>query len=160
MTRQFKLQGLLLNIKFSPYQKTEQLLYNYMNFKDVIAEKEQHIDFIKEMGVQNRSKDITRFSNNNQFYSNDRAEEQIESLEYSIALTKRYIKTIDNALLKIKDDPYYDLIKMRYFEGANREEIADYFGVDVATVSRNKSRLINTLKVHLFSDEVITDIFK
>jgi RNA polymerase sigma factor (sigma-70 family) len=161
MTRQFKLQGILMNIKFSPYQKTEQLLYNYMNFKQVIEEKNQVISDIQNYGVKNRSKDITRFSTaGKSMIVTDKVQEQIESLESSIVLTKQYIQIIDNALLKISGDAYYDLIRLRYFEGLNREELADHFGVDVATISRNKSRLINILKVHLFSDEVIADIFK
>lgn len=160
MTRQFKLQGLLLNTRISPYQKTEQLLYNYKNFKQVIEEKQNHISFIKEIGVQNKSKDITKFSGNSQFYSTDKAEEQIESLEYSIILTKQYIQIIDDALCKIDNDPYYDLIQLKYFENKTREELAEYFDVDVATVSRNKSRLINKLKIYIFPDEAIADIFK
>ena len=162
MLFELKKQGLMKDTKHTPFQKTEQLLYNYMNFKQVIIDKQKHIDFIKENGIQKKSKSIVSYSGNYQLDTRndfEKAEEQIEALENSILITKRYIAVIDDALSKLEDDKYYDLIRLRYFEGKTREEIAEYFDVDVATISRNKNRLINTLKIYLFSDEAIKEIF-
>ena len=160
---ELKKQGFIKNNKQTAFQKTEQLLYNYMNFKQVIADKQKVIEQIKQEGIQKRSKSIVNFTGNYQLDTKndfEKAEEQIEALENSIMITKRYIEIIDAALSKLEDDNYYDLIRLRYFEGKTREEIAEYFNVDVATVSRNKNRLINILKIHLFSDEVICEIFR
>lgn len=156
-------QELMKNSKQTAFQKTEQLLYNYMKFLQGIVEKQRHIECIRQAGIQKRSKSITSFTGNHQLdvrTDNEKAEEQVETLENSIIITKRYIEIIDTAISKLGSDNYYDLIRLRYFEGKTREEIADYFSVDVATISRNKNRLINTLKIHLFSDEVICEIFK
>jgi RNA polymerase sigma factor (sigma-70 family) len=89
----------------------------------------------------------------------EKAEEKIERIELSIKTTKNFIKIIDDAIDTLKDDPYYELIDMRYFKGRTREEIAEYFDCDVSTVNRNKNRLINLLQIRLFSDEVIQQIF-
>jgi RNA polymerase sigma factor (sigma-70 family) len=162
MLFELKKQGLMKDTKHTPFQKTEQLLYNYMNFKQVIIDKQKHIDFIKENGIQKKSKSIVSYSGNHQVDTrtdDEKANEQIEALENSILIIKRYIAVIDDALSKISNDKYYDLIRLRYFEGKTREEIAEYFDVDVATISRNKNRLINTLKIYLFSDEAIKEIF-
>lgn len=160
---ELKKKGFTKYNKQTAFQKTEQLLYNYMNFKQVIIDKQKHIDFIKENGIQKKSKSIVNFTGNYQLDTKndfEKAEEQIEALENSIMITKRYIAVIDDALSKISNDKYYDIIRLRYFEGKTREEIAEYFDVDVATISRNKNRLINTLKIYLFSDEVIYEIFR
>ena len=85
--------------------------------------------------------------------------EQIEAIEQSIQVTKNFISVIDAALDILKDDHYFDIIRMKYFEGKTREEIAEHFDVDVSTISRNKNRLINLLQIRLFSDEVIYQIF-
>jgi len=159
---ELKKKGFTKHNKQTAFQKTEQLLYNYMNFKQVIIDKQKLIDFIKENGIQKRSKSIVNFTGNYQLDTRndfEKAEEQIEALENSILITKKYIAVIDDALSKISNDKYYDLIRLRYFEGKTREEIAEYFDVDVATISRNKNRLINTLKIYLFSDEAIKEIF-
>ena len=160
---ELKKKGFTNHNKQTAFQKTEQLLYNYMNFKQVIADKQKIIEQIKQEGIQKRNKSIVNFTGNYQLDTRndfEKAEEQIEALENSILITKRYIAIIDDALSKISNDKYYDLIRMKYFEGKTREEIAEHFDVDVATVSRNKNRLINILKIYLFSDEVICEIFR
>lgn len=159
---ELKKKGFAKHNKQTAFQKTEQLLYNYMNFKQVIADKQKAIEQIKQEGIQKRSKSIVNFTGNYQLDTRndfEKAEEQIEALENSIMITKRYIEIIDAALDMLKDDHYFDIIRMKYFEGKTREEIAEHFDVDVSTISRNKNRLINLLQIRLFSDEVIYQIF-
>lgn len=73
--------------------------------------------------------------------------------------TIKLVKEIEAALEEITDDVYYDIIPMYYFEGKTREDVAEYFDTTVTTISRNKSRLINKLKVRLFSDDFIYELF-
>lgn len=159
---ELKKQGLIVSPRYNAFQKTEQLLYNYCNFKNVVQEKYKYIEHLKEVGMPKKSTSIIPFTGNNHsgpVSEDDKIDEQVASIEKSIAITKRYIKVIEDALSQITDDRYYEVIPLRYFEGKTREEIADYFGVDVKTVSRNKNRLVNILKIFLFSDEVIIEIF-
>jgi len=74
---------------------------------------------------------------------------------YSIKL----IEKIDAALNDIKNDIYFDIIPMTYFKGMTREDVAEHFNTTERTISRNKGRLINILKVKLFSDDVIYELF-
>lgn len=73
--------------------------------------------------------------------------------------TVKLVKKIDAALNTIKDDIYYEIIPMYYFENKTREVIAEYFNTTVTTISRNKTRLINKIKPILFSDDVIYEFF-
>ena len=73
--------------------------------------------------------------------------------------TIKLVEKINAALEGIKDDPYFDIIPMSYFEDCTREEIAEKFNTTVTTVSRNKTRLVNVLKSYLFSDDVIYELF-
>lgn len=73
--------------------------------------------------------------------------------------TIKLVKKINDALDAIADDPYYEIISMCYFENETREIMAEYFDTTVTTISRNKTRLINKLKVQLFSDDVIYELF-
>ena len=74
-------------------------------------------------------------------------------------LSNKFVDIVDQALNDIRDDPYYDIIPMTYFEGQTREKIAEYFDTSVRTITRNKTRLINRLKILIFSDEVIYELF-
>lgn len=73
--------------------------------------------------------------------------------------TQKLVTKIDDALQSIKDDIYYDVIPLIYFEDETRENVADHFRTTVTTISRNKVRLVNKLKVVLFSDDVIYELF-
>lgn len=73
--------------------------------------------------------------------------------------TIKLVDKINRALYEIKDDAYYDIIPLVYFNGESREYVAEYFDTTVTTVSRNKTRLVNQLKSMLFSDDVIYELF-
>lgn len=159
---ELKKQGLLKDNTQTPFQKTETLLYNYNNFQEVIKDKEKQIEELQNNYSGMKSKSITSFSTDPRCNFTSEAEEkadEIAKLENNIRVTKNFIKTINAALDLIREDPYFDIIRMKYFDGATREEMADHFGVDVKTITRNKNKLINKLQIKLFSDEYITRIF-
>lgn len=160
---ELKRQNLIIEGKQSPFQKTETLLYNYNNFKAVIKDKEAEIEELRQYGLRKKSTSITSFSGNTGLIEvksdAEKIEERIEVIEFSISTTRNFIKIIDDAIECLRQDPYYDLIRLRYFEGCSQEEIAEHFDCDVRTVRRNKNRLINLLQIRLFSDDVIRQIF-
>lgn len=150
------------NTRQTSFWKTEQLLYHYNDFKKAILDKESQIEEIRHNGIPKKSKSITFYST--MHYLNTDEEEKIEglikTLENSISNTKRLINLIDNSLNKLKKDKYYKIIELKYFNGETREKIAEIFNTDVSTITRNKNRLLNALKINLFSDEVIEELFK
>ena len=73
--------------------------------------------------------------------------------------TKKLVEKIDAALEEISQDNYGEIISLIYFENESRESVADYYNTTVTTISRNKTRLVNRLKVLLFSDDVIYELF-
>ena len=73
--------------------------------------------------------------------------------------TQKIVNRINAALHEIRNDIYYDIIPLVYFQGETREAVAEHFNTTVTTISRNKNRLINKLKVQLFSDDVIYELF-
>lgn len=73
--------------------------------------------------------------------------------------TQKLINIIDEALKGIEQDQYYSIIEMFYFENKTRAEIAEFYDVDDKTISRNKKRLIDELKIILFSDKTIEELF-
>lgn len=73
--------------------------------------------------------------------------------------TKKLLSKIEEAMKTIENDPYKEAIEMFYFEGVSREEVAEYYNTSVTTISRNKTRLINKIKIILFSDETILQIY-
>lgn len=74
-------------------------------------------------------------------------------------ISKKYIDIIEKGLKEIRDDEYYDIIPLRYFEKQSREKVAEYFDVSVTTITRHQKELIERLSVLIFSDDVIYELF-
>lgn len=72
---------------------------------------------------------------------------------------RKMVRRIDDALELIKDDLYYQVVPLYYIDNWTRERIAEYYNTSVTTISRNKTRLIDRLKVTLFSTDAIKEIF-
>lgn len=75
------------------------------------------------------------------------------------SITDITLKKVDFALKTLEGDDYEGLIEMIYFEGKTREECAEFFGVEPLTITRNKKRLVDSLKNILFADDVIKELF-
>lgn len=74
--------------------------------------------------------------------------------------TKQMCLLIERALNKIKDDPYFEIIDLKYFKGWTHERIAEYFNVDVSVISKRRTKLINQLRPIIFSDDFIKELFE
>lgn len=73
--------------------------------------------------------------------------------------SERFLQNLDSALeILAREDEYFEIIPMCFFEGQTNEQIAEYFDVSVRAVRRNKARLINALKVYLFADDCLKEI--
>lgn len=73
---------------------------------------------------------------------------------------QRMVYKIHSAFELIKRDRYYFTVPGYYIHGMTREELADYFGCTVTTISRNKTRLMKDVTAFLFSEDVIKEILK
>lgn len=154
-------QNLIKKKRLTPYQKTEQVLYNYTSYVQAVNDKKEKIEEIKQYGLAGRCGSIIPMPSGspNNATESEKAQEAIETLEKSIVLTERYIGIVDNALKSVEEDKHGLLLKMYFIEGKTIEEIAGHYRVDPATISRSKSRLVNKLSILLFSDETITELY-
>lgn len=146
------------------YQKTEQLLFNYNGFKRIVEERKQEIADLRKYGVPGKSAmsggERVQTSRTVQgiVLPEDAVEDAVRSVQASVQGTVQAIALIDKCMAALKNDQYYDILPMRYFEGRTLEDIGVYFGVDHTTISRNKSRLVKELAMRLFPDEVAREM--
>lgn len=150
----------LIKDKDNTFKNVEVLLYNYNNFKESIEDRKSQINDLKKYGLPEKSKGITAIVESSMYTSkNEQIDNAIKSLEQNIYRTKVFIKHIDRVLNKFVKDPYYRIINLKYFEGKTIEEIAEFFEKDISTISRNKNRLVNELRMLLLPNDVISNIF-
>lgn len=145
----------LLKSNTNYYQKTELLLYNYPKLKLAVKQKQEDIDYIEKNGLPEKSKSIVFYSTANKNMSGaDRYLELIEKYKAEKLETERDIQRIEAALNKVKDDKYFEIINLKYFQGLKEEDIAVKLEKDVSTINRNKKKLINAIKVILFPESI------
>ena len=147
----------------SAYQKTEQLLYNYMGFKRIVQERKLEIEELRTYGVPQTSVmsggERVQTSRNvaGIVLPEEAVENAVHRVEASVQGTVQAIALIDKCMAALMNDLYYKVLEMFYFEGRTLEDIAVYYGVDHSTISRNKSRLVRELAMRIFPDEVIRE---
>lgn len=130
------------------------------NVKDLINEiTTQTIVKLKKSKLIKDS-DTSTYKKTEEILKNYNKYKKAVEYEYNdITKTKKLIHIIEESLKTIENDQYYSIIEMFYFEHKTRSEIAEFFDVDEKTISRNKKRLINDLKIILFSDNTIEELF-
>lgn len=91
-------------------------------------------------------------------YGNESLETRISELKQIAIKTKSQIRIVNQALKKIEDDKYYKIIPLYYFEGLTQEMVAEKLEVSTGTISSNRSRLVNMLKVYIFPDTFMNEL--
>ena len=145
------------------YQKTEQLLYNYVGFKRILKEKELEIETLRVYGVPKKSTSIVEYSPSGgtvrgTVLEEDAVDAAVQSVQASVQGTVQAIAMIDKGMESLQYDPYYKILEMRYFEGRTQEDIAEELNCTQKTISINKNRLVKELAMRLFPDQAIKEM--
>ena len=135
------------------YKETEARLKRYAIIKERIADIDEML--LDVCNVHSSSyNDAVMCSKST--YENTSVESQVlkrEKLEAKKREYAREIKIIESALKRIKDDVYYCIIEKFYFRRRSATSIAVQLCCDVATVNRNKRRLVKKLNEYLYPDD-------
>lgn len=67
---------------------------------------------------------------------------------------------IDEALKKIEDDDYADVIKSRYFDNMTIVEISDIYDCKYQNISKKRNKLVKILAAELFPEDVLKEILE
>lgn len=138
-------------------RRTEKLLYSYNDLKASIKIYKEEIEELERYGLKEKSKSIVYMPSGSRLSKEDIIEARIQDLNYKIHTTEREINKIDNALETIKDDKWYGVIELKYFNSMPDEDIAevDEFKCDPSTIRRHKNRLISKVAIRLFGADAI-----
>lgn len=153
------------NPRKTAYKKTEQLLRNYNNFKRIVRDRENEIKQLREYGLPTHDGGIVQWnphigSMKGITVQDDTVDSAVQNVEDSVEGTVQAIAMIDRGMYALRNDPYYKVLEMRYFEGRTQEDIALEFDCSQKTISQHKTRLIKELSMHLFPDQIVDEILE
>lgn len=160
---ELKNKNLLKNPK-SSYKSTEKILYSL----NVLPEAVKLIDDeVKQLELEAQGIETPTARSNTLIlneregtyvYGDETLETRISELKQISVKAKSQIRLVKNALKKIEDDKYYDIISMYYFEKMTIPAIAEELEVSVGTISENKRKLLDKLKVYIFPDTFMNEL--
>ncbi len=151
-------RNLIKKVKDS-YKNTEYLLNNFDLLNKSISDMKLQIEDLKTYGIRKSGKAAVVVSQNMVKVDEDTIiEQRISELKQAIHRTKSVINSINHILQDLKSDKYYQIIDLKYFKKLSHEEIAEMLECDVSTVSRNRNRLINLIKVRIFPNSFVDEL--
>lgn len=136
---------------------TKKRLYAYPLLQENIERYKADIEDIKREDF-GKSKSIVAFMANSGGPEKPTLEELREAkillVERKIARDEAEIKEMNAALDTIRDDAYYSLIEMMFFQKLRQDEIAESVHCDKTTVWRNVGRLLDALSIVLYGADI------
>lgn len=159
----------VLKYNYSTSKNTEKILKCYNKLQQSVVLHKEQIKELKENGLPKKSNSIKMIPKNNSYKKDEEEviEQTIDRLQANIFKTTVFLKHIDRSIESLKDDPYYEILKLYYIKGKTQEEIAEFYDkkfnkkdakTSITTIGSNKNRLINELKVLLFPNDFLLEI--
>lgn len=169
VTRAFNDLGIRNKIKtrddINVFKKTEQLLWNYYEFKLVIKAKYEQIEEIRRNGVPGKSKSILEYSPGGSTSEGlETTEEIVESAVNAvledIAYLENAVYKIDMALKTVTSEADFNIIRRFYFEKETLEAIGKDYGVSAQAIFKRKNKMIRKLALYLFPRDTVVDFLE
>lgn len=146
------------------YSKTEQLLYNYNNFQRVVKEKLEQIEELKKYGVPHKGGAVHSYCADNTVHGlctvDETVDNAVHNVQKSVQGITDVLDMIKAAMVGVKNDPWYPILEMRYFDGMGQEDIAKTMNCTQPNVSYHKSRLVKELALRLFPNDVAKEMME
>jgi Sigma-70, region 4. len=135
------------------YKKVEDMLRYYNRFKKRIIYIQDNMDNV----ILKKISGISSMGEGNFEYKSDieKKEEIKEQNQKQLEKYKILVQLIERGLEEIKNDEYYKIIELRYFENETIENISEILSSSIRSVKRHRNRLINELCEILFPEEVL-----
>ena len=135
--------------QLTPFQKTEKLLSELSLLKGAIDSKNMLIEDLKKEGIsiQKRETGVNVQSSKVYLSELEKVENRIEKLQEEITRIENVVNMIERALDTIRNDKYYNIIEMKYFEDLTFENIAEKLNISVRTAKRHKNFMIRQLQI-------------
>ena len=146
--------------QLTPFQKTEKLLSELSLLKGAIDSKNMLIEDLKKEGISIQKKETGVNVQSSKVYLSEleKVENRIENLQEEIVRIENVVNMVERALGTIRNNKYYDIIEMKYFDDLTFEHISEKLDISVITAKRYKNKMIRQLQLVIFSDDVIKNI--
>ena len=147
----------------SAFKKTEQLLWNYTRFHELIKNKEEQIQEVLDCGLRTKSKDICEYHCGGGTVQGittvqDTVQEVVDAIQYDILWVRQCLERLELALDIVRKDPDYPIVEDYYFHGVTLNDLAVEYETTMPTIARRKNALVRQIALHLFPQDAISEM--
>ena len=141
--------------ELSDYEKIKLILENYPVLMDRLSYLKANIDNVSLKHSYNYDRAVKGF--NSKYLSDiEKIEDIKEKRLTTIALLEYFLHLVDSGISYLKDCHFkhYEIIELYYIKGMKLKQIASKLGINPATVSKNKDKLIQKI-AHFHFDDIL-----
>ena len=141
--------------ELSGYKKIKLILENYKSLMDRLNYLKANIDNVNLKHSYNYDRAVKGF--NSKYLSDiEKIEDIKEKRLMIIGLLEYFLHLVDSGINYLKDwnFKYYEIIELYYINGMKLKQIASKLGINPATVSKNKDKLIQEI-AHFHFDDIL-----
>lgn len=140
-------------LETNPFKRVRKLLNRYNSFKKRVEDLEKHLESVE---LTKRCGYDIIFSIKYEHLSDfEKIELKKSQIKTEINEFRGFIELVDFALNEIKNDKYFGIVKLLFFERFSNEKVAEILNIDVSTVKRNKKRLFTEIVEAIYPDEFL-----
>jgi len=141
--------------ELSGYEKIKLILENYTSLVDRLNYLKTNINNVSLKHSYNYDRAIKGF--NSEYLSDiEKIEDIKEKRLMTIDLLEYFLHLVDSGISYLKDlnFKHYEIIELYYIKGMKLKQIASKLGINPATVSKNKDKLIQEID-HFHFDDIL-----
>ena len=141
--------------ELSGYEKIKLILENYTSLVDRLNYLKTNIDNISLKHSYKYDRAVKGF--NSEYLSDiEKIEDIKEKRLMTIELLEYFLHLVDSGISYLKDlnFKHYEIIELYYIKGMKLKQIASKLGINPATVSKNKDKLIQEI-AHFHFDDIL-----
>lgn len=153
----------IINEEFARLEHDRKMKENMLNFKDIeevisllpklkLMLKNNKLQLEEaELGIKQNCKKgdpLERVQTSINLESTlEKQETYIEKLKNRIAKQEILINRIENALSIIKNDEYYQIIELKYWNRYSNDKISTILNISIPTLKRHKNRMVKEVNI-------------
>ena len=141
--------------ELSGYKKIKLILENYTSLVDRLNYLKTNIDNVSLKHSYNYDRAVKGF--NSEYLSDiEKIEDIKEKRLMTIDLLEYFLHLVDSGISYLKDFNFkhYEIIELYYIKGTKLKQVASKLGINPATVSKNKDKLIQEI-AHFHFDDIL-----
>ncbi len=153
----------LLKKSINTFETTKDLLKNLNRIESSVKRSQKQINNLKTTvkGLFPKTPTAINYEDNNSdtLISVEQIDQKINSLKQSQIIIKEFVKYVKELIEDVLSEDERILVNQFYFDKISVSELCEEYECDESTVYRRLNKCVNAIKVELFPEKYIDELY-